>query len=330
MNSRERIMAALALKEPDRVPFADYTEEATRKMVMGKDDFSVIEFAQTIGFDAINLDQDYTAPVFCRWQEMNGHRYMLDGLLKTDSDLDLMVFPDPKDDSFYDPAKGFVEENFSSGLAIYANCRFGITGVLYSMGLEALSTALYENPALIDKILDRYVEWNCLVVERLNTIGIDFIMSYDNIAYNSGPMVSPQVFREVFVPKVKQVSDACKLPWVSHICGNIMPIFEDVLAMGVSGIHPIEPGCMDLKTVKDLYGSRVCLWGNIDLNYTLTRGTPEEVETEVRQRIREAGPGGGYILGSGCDLPEYCKVENIWAMAKAVKKYGSYPLQFED
>jgi 2-methylcitrate dehydratase PrpD len=49
-----------------------------------------------------------------------------------------MIFPDPKDESYYDPAKRFVEENTSSGLAIYANCRFGITGVLYSMGLEAL------------------------------------------------------------------------------------------------------------------------------------------------------------------------------------------------
>ncbi|MDZ4132823.1 MAG: hypothetical protein U1E11_06760, partial [Dethiobacteria bacterium] len=113
MNSRERIMAALALKQPDQIPFADYTEEAIRKMIMGKDDFSTIEFARAIGFDAINLDKDYTAPVFCKWQEVNGQKYMLDGLLKTDRDLGLMVFPDPRDESFYEPAKRFVEENAS-------------------------------------------------------------------------------------------------------------------------------------------------------------------------------------------------------------------------
>ena len=194
------------------------------------------------------------------------------------------------------------------------------------MGLDGLSYALYENPKLVEQVLDRYVDWNCRMLEKLCATGIDFILSYDNIAYNSGPMISPQAFREVFVPKINMVNRACKVPWVTHSCGNIMPIMEEILEMGVSGVHPLEPGCMDLKVVKEQYGNRVCLWGNIDLNYTLTRGTPEEVENEVKQWIAEAGPGGGYIMGSGCDLPDYCRVDNILAMAEAVKKYGSYPL----
>jgi uroporphyrinogen decarboxylase len=61
----------------------------------------------------------------------------------------------------------------------------------------------------------------------------------------------------------------------------------------------------------------------------LTRGTPEEVEKEVKKCIKDAGSGGGYILGSGNGLPEYCKIENILAMADAVKKYGKYPLDID-
>ncbi len=328
MESRDRIMAALNLEVPDRVPFADYAEKAMKEKIMGRKDFSEAQFAREIGFDAICIEEDFLAPVFCLRKEAGGKEYMLDGLIKTDDDLNLMQFPDPCDEQLYEPAKRFIEDNYKTGLAIYANCRFGISGVLYSMGLGGLSYALYENPGLIEKILDRYIDWNCEVVQRLNSIGIDFIMSYDNIAYNSGPMISPQAFRQIFVPKIKEINNVCKLPWVSHVCGNIMPIFEDFLEMGASCIHPIEPGCMDLKTVKELYGDRVCLWGNIDLNYTLTRGTPVEVEAEVKQRIADAGEGGGYIMGSGCDLPSYCKVENVRAMAKAVKRYGSYPLRF--
>jgi uroporphyrinogen decarboxylase len=329
MNSRERILAVLDLKQPDQVPFADYVEQEMRRTLMGRDNFSPLEFALEMGFDAINID-DFVSPVFCERRQVNGHDYILGGLIKKDKDLDLMVFPDPSDERFYDPAKRFIEKNADSGLAVYAICRFGISGVNYSMGIDGLSYALYENPALVDKVLDRYVDWNCRVVERLNNIGIDFIISYDNIAYNSGPLVSPQVFREVFVPKMKQIDAVCKLPWITHMDGNIMPIMEDILEMGVSGLHPIEPGSMDLKTVKQLYGDRVCLWGNIDLRYTLTRGTPEEVEEEVKTRIAEAGPGGGYILGSANGWPMYCKVENIRAMARAVKKYGQYPLQLND
>ncbi len=327
MNSRERVLTALALKQPDRVPFADDVDPEVRLAIMGRDNFTDIEFAQTLGLDAIDI-RDFMAPVFCQRKQLKGKDYIVDGLIREDKDLDLIVFPDPSDEKFYDQAKRKIEANAQANLALYAVCRWGISGVHYSMGLESLSYALYENPALVEKVLDRYVEWNCQVIERLNTMGIDFIITYDNIAFNSGPLVSPQVFREVFVPKVKCVADACKLPWVSHIDGNIMPIMEDVLSLGMNGLHPIEPGCMDLKSVKELYGSRVCLWGNIDLRYTLTRGTPEEVEAEVKQRIKEAGSDGGYILGSGNGLPEYCKLENIWAMAKAVKKYGKYPLDF--
>ncbi len=328
MDSRDRVLAVLNLQEPDQVPFIDYAEQRMRTILMGRDDFSDLDFARAIGFDAININ-DFVSPVFCKKKSLKGQDYIVDGLIKTDRDLDLMSFPDPHDESLYDPARRFIEDNKGQGPAIFAVARFGISGVNYSMGIDGLSYALYENPKLIEKVLDRYVEWNCVVVEKLNDMGIDFIISYDNIAFNSGPLVSPQVFREVFVPKMKIISNVCKMPWVTHMDGNIMPIMEDVLDMGISGLHPIEPGCMDLKTVKDLYGHRVCLWGNIDLGYTLTRGTPEEVDAEVKQRIKEAGPGGGFILGSGNGLPDYCKPENVWAMAKAVKKYGCYPLNLD-
>ncbi len=64
--------------------------------------------------------------------------------------------------------------------------------------------------------------------------------------------------------------------------------------------------------------------GNIDLHYTLTQGTPEETEAEVKRRIREVGPGGGYILASSNGLAPYCNPENVLAMNRALLQYGSY------
>jgi uroporphyrinogen decarboxylase len=94
----------------------------------------------------------------------------------------------------------------------------------------------------------------------------------------------------------------------------------------MSGIHPIQPAAMEIKQMKAQYGHRICIIGNIDLNYTLTLGTPEEVDKEVKQRIAVAGPGGGYIVTSANSLTNYCKTENVWAMGHAIKKYGKYPL----
>jgi len=89
-------------------------------------------------------------------------------------------------------------------------------------------------------------------------------------------------------------------------------------------IHPIQPTAMDIGRMKAQYGSRVCLIGNIDLDYMLTRGTPEEVGQEVRERIAVAGTRGGYIMSSANSLTDYCKVDNVRAMAKALKEYGGY------
>lgn len=113
-------------------------------------------------------------------------------------------------------------------------------------------------------------------------------------------------------------------PWVFHSDGNILPILDDLFTLGMDAVHPIQPGAMDIEEVKRIYGGKLCLVGNIDLGYTLTRGTPKEVEKEVSDRIRVVGDGGGYILSSAMTLTDYCKVENVLAMAAAAREHGAY------
>ncbi len=84
---------------------------------------------------------------------------------------------------------------------------------------------------------------------------------------------------------------------------------------------------MDIAELKRRVGDRLCLIGNIDLGYTLTRGTPAEVDAEVRERIRTVGPGGGYCVGSSNSITSYVPLANYNAMREAVFRYGRYPLQ---
>jgi uroporphyrinogen decarboxylase len=97
------------------------------------------------------------------------------------------------------------------------------------------------------------------------------------------------------------------------------------MKLGMTGLHPIQPAAMDINKVKAMYGDKVCIIGNIDLDYTLTLGTPEEVEREVKDRIEKIGKGGGYIISSANSITDYCKPENVWAMAKTIEKYRQYP-----
>ncbi len=86
---------------------------------------------------------------------------------------------------------------------------------------------------------------------------------------------------------------------------------------------------MDIRNVKRKYGSQVCIIGNVDVDL-LSKGTPEEIETEVRDLIQDIAPGGGYILASGNSLASSVKIENVMAMGAALKKYGYYPIDIKE
>jgi uroporphyrinogen decarboxylase len=194
---------------------------------------------------------------------------------------------------------------------------------MLSLGLEGFSVALHEDLALVETVLDRYCDWMVVVAERMCQLGFDAIVTTDDMAFKSAPFFAPRVFHELVLPRYRRVAPQVTLPWIIHSDGNILPFLEDLLSLGIAGLHPNEKGAVDIYAMKRLYGQRLCLLGNVDLNL-LGAGTPEEVEAEVRELIRGVGPGGGYICTSGNSLAAYCRPENVWALARAVQKHGKY------
>jgi len=90
-------------------------------------------------------------------------------------------------------------------------------------------------------------------------------------------------------------------------------------------LHPIDPTAMDIAQVKQTYGERLCLIGNVSTEL-LRSGTPSEVEAVVKELLRVAAPGGGYCLSSGNSVPAWAKIENYQAMLNTARKYGTYPI----
>lgn len=338
MTPRERIMAALHLKQPDRVPFADYVDDDFKERLVGHPISDEAAFAQEIGMDAIYF-LDYMTPVFCKDELGNepseglksgsdgaGVHFLGEGIIRTESDLVKIQLPDPKQDSFYDPANRFVDRYGKNEQAIYAYLRpFGFFNVLFSMPMMDFSEALYSNRPLLEKMMDIFIEWNCTVIERLQRVGgIDFFMTANDMAFKAGPFISPAVFREFFLPRMQIVANKIKLPWAFHSDGDLNLVMDDLLTLGMNAINPLEPPSMDLKEAKNKWGNQVCLWGNVDLHHALTMGTVEEVNSEVIRCMREGASGGGYICSSSNSLTNYCKVKNVKAMINAIKKYGNY------
>jgi len=338
MISRERVLAALHLKQPDRVPWVESNiHNALVEKLLQRSDFEkapVTHLFATPGMripptvlDVLAVDNlmfSITPPRFVKSENRDGMDMDIDGLVKTKEDLEKVILPDPEGDELYRSAREFVARFRGSGKALGVTTRMGLSNTYLAMGIEHFSLMLYDDPGLVLELLDRYVEWACKAVAKINTLGFDFMIMPEDLAWKQGPMFSPKIIRDLFLPRMKKVADRINIPWIYHSDGNLMPILDDLLDLGMNGLANLEPNAMDIVKVKKKYGRRICLMGNIDLHYTLTQGTPEETEEEVRRRIAQAGPGGGYILASANSLTGYCKPENVLAMHRALLKYGTY------
>ena len=338
MSSRERVLAALRREEPDRVPYCELgVDRALAQRLMGwgepqsqaadleTNTFSLEEAKAIASFlSTDNICYGLRAPIYARKVSgQDGRLFYGEGRIKSEADLPLIQLPDPYDDALYIEA-----EEFAAQKGDYAAClatRIGIFPTMLSIGLERFCVALYENRAFVETVLDLYCDWAAVVVERVCQLGFDVLISTDDMAFKSAPYFSPRVFRDLVLPHYQRVASKITLPWVIHSDGNMMPFLDDLVSLGIAGMHPIEKGAMDIRAVKRAYGDRICLLGNVDLNL-LGMGPPEEVDREVRELIRDVGPGGGYIVTSGNSLAGYLKPENVVALSRAVRKYGRYPL----
>ncbi len=344
MNSRERVLAALSGNVPDRVPYCELgIDPALAMRLMGWSGlegaidgsytaclevnlYSAREAKQIASFLRLdNICYTLRAPVYAhRSIGADGRFFYGEGMIRTEADLPLIQLPDPHDEALYAEAQEFARQKGE-----YAACfvtRVGIFPTMLSMGMETFSLALYDNRPFVETVLDLYVDWTVAVAERVCQLGFDVFISTDDMAYKSGPFFSPTVFRDLVLPRYRRVAEKVTLPWVIHCDGNLMPFLDDLISLGVAGLHPIEKGAMDIRAVKRDYGDRLCLLGNVDLNI-LGLGTPEDVDREVRELIRDVGPGGGYIVTSGNSLASYLRPDNVLALSDAVQKYGRYPLE---
>jgi len=338
---RERVLKALTLQEPDRVPWVElevervvYDKAFKRpntpiNIPLGLYNRSVEEektFARLVGKD--NILYSFRPPVFCDFcKSDDGIIYYGKGHIQTRDDLKKMVFPDLEDKSFFKPAQEFVKNK--DEFAALATTRLGLAATYLSIGMMEFFILLYEDLDFILEVMNRYVLWLSKAMEIVTDIGFDIVSASDDMAMKTGPMISPQMIEDYFIPPMQKVARSIGVPWFAHSDGNMLSLMDIWLKLGQNGIHPIEPIAMDIRNVKRKYGLQVCIIGNVDVDL-LSKGTPEEIETEIRNLIRDIAPGGGYILSSGNSLASSVKIENVMAMGDALKKYGYYPIDIKE
>jgi len=191
--------------------------------------------------------------------------------------------------------------------------------------METLLMAYMENPALCQELSRTITQFLKELVAGAIENGADVILLDGDISYSRTTLMSPVHYREFIKPyhaEIVELSHKMGKPIFKHSDGNFWPVMDDFLEIGIDGLHPIQPQCMDIKEVKEYIQGKACLLGNIDCAELLPFGTTDEVDQAVTDTIEIAANDGGYILSSSNSIHPGCDAVNVVRMFEAAVKYG--------
>ncbi len=218
---------------------------------------------------------------------------------------------------------------------IYVIVTNDLAGVFESasqgMGMTYYSRMLHKNPRFIKEVHEVVAEFTKECYKSYMEAGAEVFVESGDLAYHTGPMMSPKKFNELLLPAYKIITDTVherggKI--ILHTDGQITPLLDFIIDCGFDGLHSLEPTAnVDLALVKKKVGDKLCLLGNIDVAHVLTYGTKQEVYDAVKYAIKTAGPGGGFIV-SAANMHPAVKAPNLRWMVEATKEFGKYPLSF--
>lgn len=342
----KRLLMALNHQEADRVPHIELwvTSQAVYEYVLERklsytigdaaeggqsitpeDD---VEFAQRQGEDAVLCN--------CNWRPNNvfrlaqdGTRHYVDGEIKTWADLDNKLDPPPSLDDQLRHLERYLKAAQGTGVGVIANLTSFFDSAMLAIGVTDSLYMFYDNRPLVEKLMDILLAHQEKVMRAvIDRFGDDLalVMVNDDIGHNSGLLISPKMFLQIFPHRMKRLIAPAKdhgLKVLMHTDGKldgILPILYDI---GIDANHPVEPESNDIVEVKKKWAGKMALIGNVHTPL-LAFGTKDEIDAKVKEYCETLAPGGGWVCGSSTSIMDGIPPENFVAMIQAVHKYGRY------
>lgn len=359
MNSRERVLTALSVKQPDRVPVIEPSiSESTLKdiaQVLGipasglneEEDFHALPrtsldlycavvgelgldayfSSYSIGMKTIAADKARDDYGVVYQLSPHGQPVPIEGPVKELADAKSYNIAEKLGEGNFEKTHYIMQQTGREKAHIVSiNDPFKLSW--YSRGnMEAFLLDYIINPQLVDALADLSTDYILKTIEIIAKLGADAVFMGGDLASEANTLMSPEHFRRYIKPYYRIIVEFAHgngLKVIKHSDGNIWPILDDLLDVEFDAINPIQPQCMDIGEVKRYVGKRSCIVGNIDCRDLLCNGSIEQVEDEVKETIAKAAYKGGYVASSSNSIHPGVKAENYLAMIRAVHKYGNY------
>jgi len=203
-----------------------------------------------------------------------------------------------------------------------------------TMGLENFFMALVKEPAFADRMMDQitqiYIESCNNYLEQVGEY-LQVFTYFDDVSGQDGWLISPDIYRQMVKPKQRRLLEAIRRKTDAkvyyHGCGAVYDLIPDLIELGFDILNPVQVSAqgMDTKRLKEEYGQDMVFWGGgVDTQHVLPFGKPEEVADEVKRRIDDLAPGGGFFFAAVHNIQALVPPENIVTMFDTALGYGKY------
>lgn len=338
MNGKQRILAALRGEEPDRVPtFEWFIDEGVGEALTGSG--HIQDVVERLELDAINLRPTYQkralddATFVDEWgmkRQITGDTLpaLLASPLEDITRHHEYRFPDPAAKHRFETIEEALER-FGDEKAIVLNLRDGFSDMRDLLGYEGSLMNLLLEPRAYQELLARVVDYNVeLARVARRRYGLEIVATTDDVANATGLLVNPDDYFQRIAPAFRRVIEGYKglgYRCIKHCDGNVDAVSDFWVECGIDCLDPVDPaGGYTMAGMKQKYGDRICLKGNIDCTGVLCTGTREEVERDVRECLEAGGQGGGLIVSSSNTIHQGVAPGNYRAMLDALRKFGAY------
>jgi uroporphyrinogen decarboxylase len=222
--------------------------------------------------------------------------------------------------------KAIVAPGFGSGI---------LELTLWLQGFDQGYMNLLADKQLTTWLLDKITDLKMAYAEVMLEAAGDYCQVFyggDDVGHQTCPAMRPELFRELMVPRYKRYHEFIKLkaPHIKvffHTCGAVYPLIPDLIEAGVDILNPVQVAATDMgdtARLKREFGRDLTFWGGVDTQQIMPHGTPQEVKDEVRRRIEDLAPGGGYVLDTVHNVQADVPGENLLALVEALNEYGWY------
>ena len=222
--------------------------------------------------------------------------------------------------------KGIIMPGFGSGI---------MEMTLYLQGFDTGFMNMLVDKPLAGYLLDKVTDLKMAYAEQMLEAAGDYchvIYGGDDLGHQNNLAIRPELFRELMLPRYKRYHSFLKLkaPHIKiffHSCGCIYELIPDLIEAGVDILNPVQVNAAemgDTARLKREFGRDITFWGGIDTQHVMPHGTPQEVKEEVKRRINDLAPGGGYVFDTVHNIQADVPGENVIALAEALDEFGWY------